>query len=189
MVRLVEVYKKENIVEDFADEQYGFSNYRGGRLTFALNVNSNIDKLTNNKLIAFLKKTYETFMNKRTYNKKLLNLKREWNAEFEEEGLPVYAWTISSRKRGQYTDSKGVPYPDETSYTIELGGVPSELLFLFAIKLCKAFNQETVFVEDNNRNKSYYVDGIEIEGDTAKDKLDNARRKIDKKYPEINKKI
>lgn len=75
-----------------------------------------IDKVTKNKLVAFLKKAYETFMNKRTYNKKLIRLKKEWNKEFEAEGLPVYAWTISGKKRGQYTDSDGVTYPDETSF-------------------------------------------------------------------------
>lgn len=179
---------KRVLFEDIAPEQYGFADYRGGTLTFALNVNSMIDKITKNKLVAFLKKTYETFMNKRTYNKKLIRLKKEWNKEFEAEGLPVYAWTISGKKRGQYTDSDGVTYPDETSFTIELGGVPSELLLLFAIKLCQAFNQETVFVEDKNKNTSYYVDGVEIQGNTPKEKIDNAKKKINYEFPFLNKK-
>jgi hypothetical protein len=61
-----------------------------------------------------------------------------------------------------------------------LGGVPSEMLLLFAIEICKEFKQETVLVKDFNTNKIFLVDDEGIEGNNPQQKIVNSAKELEK---------
>lgn len=162
------------------DDQYGFNKYKGGMIIFSMDVNAIIDDIEKNKIKAFLKKKYYTVMNRVSKYRIVNDLISQWNKDFANiDDMYLGALTIGNNFRGKYVGDNGKIY-DEKSTSIELGGVPSELLLLFAIELCKAFKQESVLVKDFNTNRIFLVDGDEIPGNTNEEKIDNAAKEIAK---------
>lgn len=162
------------------DDQYGFSKYKGGMIVFSMDVNAIIDDLEKNKIKAFLKKKYYSVMNRASKYRIVNNLISQWNKDFANvDDMYIGALTIGNNFKGKYIGDNNKIY-NEKSTSIELGGVPSELLLLFAIELCRAFKQESVLVKDFNTNRIFLVDGDEIPGNTSEEKIDNAAREIAK---------
>ena len=167
------------LTEKIADEQYGFTKYQGGMIVFALSVNAVIDNVEKNKLKASLKKTWYSVMNHVFKDRKLNNLVKTWNKEFGDiDNMYLGAMTVGNNFKGKYQSGNQI-YNDKST-SLELGGVPSELLLLFAIELCKEFKQETVLVKDFNTNKIFLVDSEGIAGKTPQDKLINATKELEK---------
>lgn len=176
--------RQEKLTESFlyekiADEQYGFEKYRGGMIVFALSVNTVIDNIEKNKLYGFLKKIYHSTMNHVFKDKKVNNLVQSWNKEFgEQPNMYLGALTVGNNFKGKYQSGDRI-YNDKST-SIELGGVPSEMLLLFAIEICKEFKQETVLVKDFNTNKIFLVDDEGIEGNNPQQKIVNSAKELEK---------
>lgn len=149
-------------------------------IVFSMDVNAIIDGLEKNKIKAFLKKKYYSVMNRASKYRIVNNLISQWNKDFANvDDMYIGALTIGNNFKGKYIGDNNKIY-NEKSTSIELGGVPSELLLLFAIELCRAFKQESVLVKDFNTNRVFLVDGDEIPGNTSEEKIDNAAREIAK---------
>ena len=158
-------------------DQYGFSKYRGGMIVFSTDVNAVIDNAEKNKIKAFLKKIYYTTMNHISKYSMIDKLIKQWNNEFANiDDFYLGALTIGNNFKGKYQSNNKIY--NERSTSIELGGVPSEMLLLFAIELCKAFKQESVLVKDFNTNRTFLVDDDDIPGQTTDEKIKNAAKEI-----------
>jgi len=165
--------------EKVASEQYGFNKYQGGMIVFALSVNAVVDTVEKNALKAALKKTYYSVMNHAFKDRKINNLVKSWNKEFGDiDNMYLGAMTVGNNFKGKYQSGDQI-YNDKST-SLELGGVPSELLLLFAIELCKEFKQETVLVKDFDTNRIFLVDSEGITGNTPQDKIANASKELEK---------
>lgn len=167
--------------EDIENEQFGFEKYQGGIIVFATSVNSVIDAAEKNKFKAFFKKLYYSVMNYVFKDKTLINLIKKWNIEFgpNAENL-IGGFSIGNFFKGRFIDPETNEVYNDTSATIELGGIPSELLLLFAIEVCKAFKQRNVLVKDFNTNKIFFVNQTDIAGNSPAEKLINATKDLNK---------
>ena len=169
-------------------DQYGFSKYRGGMIVFSTNVNAVIDNAEKSKIKAFLKKLYYTTMNHISKYSMINNLIQQWNKEFADiDDFYLGALTIGKNYQGRYVGDNNKIY-NEKSTSIELGGVPSEMLILFAVELCKMFKQESVLVKDFNTNRIFLVDPEYIPGNTTQEKIQNAAKEVAKEI-QLNSKV
>lgn len=161
-------------------DQYGFSKYRGGMIVFSTDVNAVVDNAEKSKIKAFLKKLYYTTMNHISKYSMINNLIQQWNKEFADiDDFYLGALTIGKNYQGRYVGDNNKIY-NEKSTSIELGGVPSEMLILFAVELCKMFKQESVLVKDFNTNRIFLVDPEYIPGNTTQEKIQNAAKEVAK---------
>lgn len=173
---LLESFLTEDIGS--VEDQYGFNKYKGGMIVFALSVNALIDAEEKNRFKAFLKKTYHSVMNHVFKDKMLNKLVKNWNKEFGDiPDMYLGAMTVGNNFKGKY--QSGDKIYNDRSTSVELGGVPSELLLLFAIEISKYFKQETVLVKDFNTNKIFLVNGNDIAGNTPSEKLSNATHDLE----------
>ncbi len=74
--------------------------------------------------------------------------------EVSEETKQGVGYTLGPKSRGHYVAPGQKPYR-EVSYRVDLGGIDSETLDRLAEGLRKNFRQQSVFVHDHNRRKSY----------------------------------
>ena len=174
---LTESFLNEKVLPP--EKQYGFAKYKGGMIVFALTVNATIDNIEKNALKAFLKKTYCSFKNRVSKNKIIDKIVKAWNAKFgNEDDMFLGAMTVGNNFKGKYQSGNQI-YNDKST-SLELGGVPSELLLMFATLLCKEFKQESVLVKDFNTGKIFLVDDEGVEGNTPKDKISAAKIELQK---------
>jgi len=152
-----------SLVEGVHPEQYGLAKWRGGIIVFSVSVNAVNDNAKT--LAAKLKQTiinkFETFKNIVLKNKKLSNLIAKYNLSNDEEAF-IGAFTIGNFFPGRYTGDNGKIY-NETSTSIEIAGVPSEVLLALAALISAEFKQESVLVKDNNLNKYYLADKTKVQ--------------------------
>lgn len=165
--------KESFLQEKVSPEQYRFKDYRGGMIVFATSVNSVVDKVENNRIKAFLKKTYYSALNYISKDKKINKMIQKWNQDFENN--PEYKIgniTIGKFFKGRYFDGDNI-YND-LSTSIEIDDIPSEILLLFAVRLCDEFKQDVVLVKDFNTGKIFLVDSEDILGSTPEEQIKNA---------------
>ena len=173
------------LTEKVSDKQYGFEKYKGGMIVFATSVNTVVDETEKSKIKAFLKKIYYSIVNYTKKDGKIDKIIKKLNKEFEgSEDMFIGAFSLGHFFKGKYVTDTGI-YNDKST-SIEIGGIPSEMLLFFAIALCKEFKQDTVLVKDFNKDKIFLVDSEGIEGDSSKDKILNAREEL-KKVKNLNK--
>jgi len=167
--------------EDISEFQGGLEHYKGGMIIFATSVNATIDNIEPNKFKAFFKKLYYSVMNHISKDKMLIDLIKKWNREFgpNAENL-IGGFSLGKFFKGKYIDPKTEQLYNDTSTSIELDGIPSELLLLFAIEVCKAFKQQDVLVKDFNTNKIFFVNAKDLNGNTPAEKLANATKELNK---------
>ena len=172
----------ENFVDEgVSDYQSSLSKYKGGMIVFALNVNAVVDKeVDTSDLKKSFKKVFYTVKNYLFKSKMLNSLIKKHNDEYNNaEEFSIGAITIGNNFTGRYFSEDGAVF-NEKSSSIEIGGISSEVLILFAIALCKEFRQETVLVKDFNINKIFYVDSKGIDEETPKQRMSNATKEIEK---------
>lgn len=164
--------RPQQLLERMAENQFNLSKYNGGIVVFATSVNTVIDNKHLPMIQSFLQKIYHSTLNHIFKNRKLNKLVKQWNKEFgDEEDMFIGAFIIGNFFKGRYIGDNGEVYND-TSASIDISGVPSELLLIFASKLCKAFKQETVLVKDFNNNKIYLVNDEQYDGSPSKQIID-----------------
>ena len=163
---------KSILKEALNDEQYGVRKYKGGIIVFSYDVNSVIDQKKNIiKIQKFLEKKYYTWKNRLTKSSKVYKIINDWNKDFNENSeFFIHGASFGNSFYGKYIDALGNVY-NEKSMTLELIGVPSELLLLIATDICREFLQDSVIVKDFNKDKIYYVDSNNLGGKNIQKKL------------------
>ena len=119
---------------------------KGGIIVFSVNVNAL--QLSTNKVVRAIKNTIETFKN-RLFKDRKINKVISQHAD-------IYGITIGNYVKGRYKSDDGSMY-DESSLTIEIIGITSDVLNKVAEDLAKEFQQETVLVKDYASNRIYLV--------------------------------
>jgi len=87
------------------------------------------------------------------YNKILITRKMDKVINYFED---VYGITIGAFARGRYKSKKGSMF-NETSISIEIIGISTEILDKVALELCKEFNQESVLVKNHETTEIYLI--------------------------------
>jgi hypothetical protein len=119
---------------------------KGGIIVFSVNVNA--VQLSSNKLINFIKNSFETAKNKIFKDKKINKVLSNYDE--------VYGVTIGNYVKGRYKSDSGNLF-DESSLSIEIIGIKPDVLNRVAEDLAKEFQQETVLVKDYTSNRIYLV--------------------------------
>lgn len=146
------------ILNDISNLRYGFSDYRGGMIVFS----DKMKKIKLENINDILKGIYKNsmLMTVSTHNK-TNNAIKKWRQSIVLKSLYVGGYTIGKNFIGEYTDINNEINFNKNSVTIELGGIPTEMLFIFGSELCKIYKQPSLLVKDFNTNKNYLIDSEE----------------------------
>jgi len=120
----------------------------GGIIVLSTDVNA--QQLSQNKLMNWIKKKVATLKNRVSADKNIKNAVLN--------NVPETGWTVGKYLRGRYHAADGSDF-DENSLSVELLGLPTDVLVSIAEDLCNEFKQESVIVKDYNKNKVYIVNG------------------------------
>ena len=119
---------------------------KGGIIVFSVNVNA--VQLSSNKVVRAIKNAFETFKNRLFKDFKINNvLKQHAN---------ICNVSIGNYIKGRYKSEDDSIY-DESSLSIEIIGITSDVLIKVAEDLSREFQQETVLVKDYSSNRIYLV--------------------------------
>lgn len=138
----------ELMKEGVSSDQMGLDKFKGGIIIFSTDVNA--VKISKSKIISWFKSKYETFYNRLMKNKKLSSI---ITSKFSND---ISSFTIGNFFKGRYVEN-GKTF-DEKSTSIEILGVPSEILVRLATEIARDFNQSTVLLKDKNTNKNILID-------------------------------
>ena len=119
---------------------------KGGIIVFSVNVNA--VQLSSNKLINLVKNSIETLKNKLFKDRKINKVLSQYDE--------VYGVTIGNFVKGRYKSDSGNLF-DESSLSVEIIGITTEVLNSVAESLAQEFKQETVLVKDYTSNRIYLV--------------------------------
>lgn len=120
-------------------------NEKGGIITFSTDVNA--EKLSDNKIVNFLKQKMTTILNRLNATKKIDKIAAE---------NKLVGWTIGHYLDGRYTAKNGKQY-GENSLSVEIIGVDFETLMKIAMELCSSFTQESVLLKDFSSGRVLFV--------------------------------
>lgn len=176
---------KSKVYESFLNEDipfWGVPLFKGGMIVFStdINVSDDKDKSIGSKISRKIRNMFSTYKNRLFRDKKLNDLFLKFNQEYKnisEDDL-IGGFTIGNNFRGRYKSPNGGLY-NEKSFTIDMVGVPSEVLLLFAIEVSKEFGQESVLVQDREKNKIYFATKDDISGENPQERIDNAKKEIE----------
>ena len=119
---------------------------KGGIIVFSVNVNA--VQLSTNKVVRAIKNTLETLKNRLLKNRKINKV--------ISQHADIFGVSIANYVKGRYKSDNGSMY-DESSLSIEIIGITSDVLNKVAEDLAKEFQQETVLVKDYASNRIYLV--------------------------------
>jgi len=119
---------------------------KGGIIVFSVNVNA--VQLSNNRVVRYIKNSLETLKNKLFKDRKINKVLSNYDE--------VYGVTIGNFVKGRYKSESGSMF-DESSLSIEIIGITTDVLNRVAEDLAKMFQQETVLVKDYSTNRIYLV--------------------------------
>lgn len=124
---------------------------KGGIIVFSTDVNAMVDaKGFVNKIKGFFKGKFNTLMNRLLRIKKLDSLLKNYK--------DVMAYSIGNFFKGKYFDRKTGKTYSEKSLSIEIIGIPSDLLVPIAESIAKEFMQKEVLVKNYETDKIFLVD-------------------------------
>lgn len=140
------IYIQPNVESELTEEiDFEFED-KGGVIVFSVNVNA--VELSKNKLVRFIKNQFETATNILFKSSKINKVIKN-NPE-------IYGVTIGNFVKGRYKAKDGSLY-DESSLSVEIVGISSNVLNKVAEELAQEFKQETVLVKNYDENKIYLV--------------------------------
>ena len=119
----------------------------GGMIILSTDVNA--VKLSENKLVNWVKQKIVSVENKFAFNKKLTKLASKHK--------DIFAWSIGRYFHGRYKSKEGY-YFDEKSLSVEILGVPVKILIELAEDLCREFKQEAVMLKDYANDRVLFID-------------------------------
>jgi len=142
-------YIDENgmLIEGIAPDQFGLDKHKGGVIVFSTDVNAL--EVSKSKIKNWMKSKYRTILNRVFYGKKISKIITK---KFSEIG----AFSIGNAFSGRYV-SDGKVY-NEKSVSIEVLGVPSDVLLRLGAQIAKDFDQETVLLKDYNTGRNLLID-------------------------------
>ena len=145
-------------------QRYGFSKYRGGMIVLPSKI-----KYKNAKIKELVKHAWQKISDYTKYDiKRISKYVKKWEQERELDSLYVGGYNILGGYNighnfiGKYTVYSDNSFPEsfgEDSITIELGGIPKEMVMMFAAfiyKECIA-NASSMLVKDFNTNTNYVI--------------------------------
>jgi hypothetical protein len=139
-------YIQPNVESELTEEiDFEFED-KGGVIVFSVNVNA--VELSKNKLVRFIKNKLETVTNILFKSSKINKVIKN-NPE-------IFGVTIGNFVKGRYKAKDGSLY-DESSLSVEIVGITSDVLNKVAEELAQEFKQETVLVKNYDENKIYLV--------------------------------
>ena len=138
----------ELLKEGISPHQMKLDKFKGGIIVFSTDVNA-VD-ISKSKIVSWFKKKYETFYNRLMKDRKLNDI---ITSKFSEN---IKGFTIGNFFKGRYVENGKIF--DEKSTSIEILGVPSEILIRLATEIARSFNQATVILKDKNTNKNIVID-------------------------------
>ena len=109
----------------------------------------NILNVSKSKIKNYMKSKYRTIINRLFYGKKVSDIITK---KFSEIG----AFSIGNAFRGRYV-SDGKVY-NERSISLEVLGMPTEVLMRLAAWIARDFNQESVLLKDYNTGRNLLID-------------------------------
>ena len=124
-------------------EEYEF---KGGMIVCSTDVNSN----SGNSMLSKAKSWMKTLCNRWFKNSKTDKAIKEIVVR---QGVDI-GYSIGNLFRGRYYDKKNNKLFCEKSFSIEIRGIPMDIVKQVAEQLCKSFNQQSVLVVDYETNKS-----------------------------------
>ena len=128
-----------------------FLDNKGGIIIFSVEVNATLNSIDfKSKVKGFFKSKWETFKNTLFKSSKLNNIAHDFP--------DISNYSIGNFFRGRYLDRDSEILYDEKSMSIEIMGIPSEVLVPLAERIAKEFNQKEVLVKDYQNNKIFLVD-------------------------------
>lgn len=139
-------------------QRYGFSKYRGGMIVL-----SNKIKYKNDKVKELVKHAWHKISDYEKYNiKGISKYVKKWEKERELDSLYVGGYNIGHNFIGKYIVFSDYSSPElfgEDSITIELGGIPKEMVMMFATFIYKECigNASSMLVKDFNSNTNYVI--------------------------------
>lgn len=143
-----EIIYTESFIEENQTQDSLPQNLLGGIITFSTDMNST--ELSQNKFISFLKQKIVTLVNRITAMKKIDTVAQEFNLQ---------GWTVTKGLHGKYTDRKTGKVFDEKSLSVELVGIPTDVLLDVAEKICDEFKQQSALVKTYEDNHIWFVSG------------------------------
>lgn len=132
-------------IELSEDISYQFDD-KGGIVVFSVNVNA--VQLSTNKVVRVVKNALETFKNKLFKDRKINKVLSKYDE--------VFGVSMGNFVKGRYKSENGSMY-DESSLSVEIIGITTEVLNRIAEDLAKEFRQETVLVKNYDDNRIYLV--------------------------------
>jgi hypothetical protein len=121
----------------------------GGIIVFSLESDSN--RLSNSKLINYIKQKIKSTLNKKTFDRKINNIMNRHD--------DVFGLTVGNFFNGKFKTINGKMY-NETSTSIEIIGVDTQTLNRVAKDVAIEFGQEAVLVRNYITNKTYIMRGF-----------------------------
>jgi hypothetical protein len=118
--------------------------FKGGMVVFSTEVNAVYNKS------GFFKSKVKTLINALRKNKKLSDLL----SNFEE----VIAYSVGNFFRGKYFDRETGKTYDEKSLSVEIIGIPPQILTKIAESIAKDFEQKEVLVKEYDSGRIFMVD-------------------------------
>jgi len=139
-------YIQPNVESELTEEiDFEFED-KGGVIVFSVNVNA--VELSKNKLVRFIKNQFETATN--------ILFKTDKINKVIKNNPKILGVTIGNFVKGRYKAKDGSLY-DESSLSVEIVGITSDVLNKTAEELAQEFKQETVLVKNYHENKIYLV--------------------------------
>jgi hypothetical protein len=139
-------YIQPNVESELNEEIDSEFEDKGGVIVFSVNVNA--VELSKNKLVRFIKNQFETATN--------ILFKTDKINKVIKNNPEIFGVTIGNFVKGRYKAKDGSLY-DESSLSIEIVGITSDVLNKVAEELAQEFKQETVLVKNYDENKIYLV--------------------------------
>lgn len=140
----------DSYIESKKTTRYGFSDYRGGMVVFPNGTNTDKSNIKSE-----LKKIYG-FINA-SNDKKIKKIINKWKSSLESDSLYVGGYNIGNNFVGNYKDTEKEVVFNEKSITVELGGIPTEMVLMFAGALCAGYKAPSVLVKDFNTDNNYLI--------------------------------
>ncbi len=138
----------ESIIKEFASEE------KGGIIIFSTDVNANIKdkKSFRGKVQEFIKKNFQTIVNRLAHNKKLTKL-----FSSEEFRKSIKGFSVGNFFTGRYVNKDTGKIYDEKSLSVEIIDISFPTLIAVAEAIAKEFNQEAVLVMDHDKGRILLV--------------------------------
>lgn len=136
----------EAISYEFAPDE------RGGVIVFSTDVNATVNNKTfGDAIVNFFRSKYETIINRLRKNKKFDEIFA--NNRFEKAS----GYSIGNFFKGKFFDRESGKSYDEKSLSIEIIGIPIELLIVIGEAVAKEFIQKEVLVKDYSSQRIMLV--------------------------------